>query len=286
MSDASWARWGLAVTWTTALFAVGRYLACLGLRYDEARVVINLLDRDYAGLLGRLDHAQAGPVGFLWLHKAMIDFVSFSEWGLRLPTMLAGVAVPLLMWSAVRKLTGVREATVCALLVWAHPQLGLFVGEVKQYSFDCVAVAGLLWLWSRLPTGRLAARWWTGLAILGVLMPWWTHGGLFGLAGFGLALAWRQFERRSGAWEWIKLLGLGLLWGAAVGLVYFVQLRTLTGEAWAREWWAIHFAPLPPGQSQAVVVVSLQVRPVFERHLLGLCIGTGVGNRSLVVVGP
>jgi 4-amino-4-deoxy-L-arabinose transferase-like glycosyltransferase len=64
----------------------------------------------------RLDYEQVGPVGFLWLHKAMHDFVSGSEWGLRLPTMLAGVAIPLLLWSVMKRLTGVNVAAVAVVL--------------------------------------------------------------------------------------------------------------------------------------------------------------------------
>lgn len=93
--DRLWSRvgWGLVVLgW---LLALGRYVARLGLRYDESRVTLNLLERDYAGLLQPLNYDQGAPVGFLWVHRAMIDWVSFSEWGAAFTDFDRGVADPL-----------------------------------------------------------------------------------------------------------------------------------------------------------------------------------------------
>ncbi len=222
-----------------------RYLARLGLRYDESRVVMNLLERNYAELLQPLDYDQGAPVGFLWLHKAMIDWVSFSEWGLRLPTLIAGLLIPWLVWDAARRLADPMAGTLAVLMVIFHREIGLYVPEVKQYAFDCAATAGMLWVWSRLPEGRHSFRVWLGLAVMGLILPWLSHAALFGMAGFGLALLWRTVAAKDDRGELMNVMGIGAVWSLGLAALYVLQLRELAGEEWAKVWWADHFAPLP-----------------------------------------
>ena len=244
-SERLWSRvgWGLVVLgW---VFALGRYVARLGLRYDESRVTLNLLERNYVELLQPLDYQQGAPVGFLWVHKAMIDWVSFSEWGLRLPTLIAGLLIPCLIWDAARRLANPMAGALAVLMVIFHREIGLYVPEVKQYAFDCATTAGLLWAWSLLPEGRLSFRIWVGLGLMGLVLPWLSHAALFGLAGFGLALLWRTVAAKGDKGEVAKVMGIGALWFFGVAALYVLQLHTLAEEEWAKVWWAKHFAPLP-----------------------------------------
>src|SRR5215471_14779449 len=47
------------------------YLRDPAMWHDEAALVLNVLDKSYAGLLGPLSFSEAAPPLFLWLEKAL-----------------------------------------------------------------------------------------------------------------------------------------------------------------------------------------------------------------------
>src|ERR1043165_139773 len=89
-------------------------LACIGLgflwrllRYcqgfpiwgDEAMLLLNILNRDYAGLTQHLRFAQVAPLFFLWLEKSAILIFGTSEWSVHLFPMLAGILALAVFWN-------------------------------------------------------------------------------------------------------------------------------------------------------------------------------------------
>src|SRR5437588_6568692 len=70
---------------------VAQYLANPSLWHDEALVTLNVMDRSYAQLLRPLDYEQAAPPLFLWAEKALLNTFGFSEYALRLVSLVAGV---------------------------------------------------------------------------------------------------------------------------------------------------------------------------------------------------
>ena len=57
--------------------------------HDEAAVVVNVLSRGYADLLGPLTFHEAAPPLFLWLEKAVCVVLGDGVFALRLPAFLA-----------------------------------------------------------------------------------------------------------------------------------------------------------------------------------------------------
>ena len=47
------------------------YLRGPAVWHDEAALIVNVLEKDYAGLLGPLRFHEAAPPLFLWLEKAV-----------------------------------------------------------------------------------------------------------------------------------------------------------------------------------------------------------------------
>src|SRR4051794_17777835 len=60
---------------------------------DEANVGLNLIERNALQLLGRLDHDQYAPVGFLLLAKLSTSLLGYSEQGFRSVGFLSGVVL-------------------------------------------------------------------------------------------------------------------------------------------------------------------------------------------------
>src|ERR1051326_1133788 len=112
---------------------------------DEAMLLLNILERDYAGLTQHLRFAQVAPLFFLWLEKTAILVFGTSEWSVHLFPMLAGLLALAVFWQTCR---GAFRPVVAGLAVSIFAVSYYPVRhacEVKPYSFDvCFAV---LFLW-------------------------------------------------------------------------------------------------------------------------------------------
>ena len=68
--------------------------------YDEAYLLVNIFNKNYAELCGPLRLNQAAPPLFLWTLRSLYLVAGSSEWAMRLPSLLASllamvVAIPL-----------------------------------------------------------------------------------------------------------------------------------------------------------------------------------------------
>src|SRR5438552_12039300 len=72
--------------------------------HDEAALVVNLLDKDFVGLLGPLRWHEAAPPLFLWIERAVVLILGDDILALRLFPFLANCAALLLMASVSRSL--------------------------------------------------------------------------------------------------------------------------------------------------------------------------------------
>ena len=127
---------------------VGRWGLAFPLWGDEAFVAVNLLDRDYLGLLQPLRHYQIAPLGFLWSEKFSLNFLGTSELALRALPCLAGCASLWFLWKA-----------CCRMFSWHVGLLALSIlavsyypirhaCEIKPYANDLLASSVLLWIFS------------------------------------------------------------------------------------------------------------------------------------------
>src|SRR5689334_11792537 len=80
---------------------VAQYAAGRSLWIDEAWLALNLIEKPFSALTGRLDFNQAAPVGFLLVEGALAKLIGYGEKTLRLFPLLCGVAsVPSFAWLA------------------------------------------------------------------------------------------------------------------------------------------------------------------------------------------
>jgi hypothetical protein len=113
---------------------------------DEASLALNFVERDFRGLLRELDNFQVAPLLFLWIEKAVHQWLGGSALLLRLIPLLAGVSALLLFWPLTRLcLTPLPASLAVAFLAVAHAPIHL-ASMVKPYSLDLFAATLLLTL--------------------------------------------------------------------------------------------------------------------------------------------
>ena len=113
-----------------------RFLLCFPLWPDEAYLAHNYLDRGYFDLLKPLDFIQIAPILYLWVQKTFVNLFGFSEYSLRLYSLLCGVAsLFVFRYLAGRLLRGTALVLAFAVFAVAYP-LVRYSGEAKPYGGD------------------------------------------------------------------------------------------------------------------------------------------------------
>lgn len=253
------------------------YLRNWSLWLDELLVAQQIIDRAWGGLFERLENGQNAPIGWLLAVKAAIGSAGASEFGLRLVPLLAGAAAVPVGWLAFGRLLGPVGALAALAVLALSWQTAAYGATVKQYSTD-VLVAGLvLWSAARAAGIRPLARTSRGggggprgpgfreprppadappaasvreparptlrslapLAILGLVVQWFSHPAVFMLGGAGLTLLIDAAARRR--WRLAGgLAAMALAWIGVFLVHYFLFLRL--DPTWEWDWLHAHWA--------------------------------------------
>lgn len=216
----------LGVVAVGVMWRVIRYLAGFPIWGDEAMLLVNLIDRDYAGLMSPLDHAQVAPLLFLWAEKTVLLAIGSAEQSLRLVPFLAGLAGLFVFWQACRaNLPPAVAGLALAILAVSYYPIRHSV-EVKPYALDLLFAATFIWLALGHLRQQGSLRWLMALTVLAPLAMWWSYPAVFVAASAAVVLLPRL---RTSPWSEraLYLLFLVLLGGSfflhysLVGLGYF-----------------------------------------------------------------
>jgi hypothetical protein len=225
------------------------YLRDPSLWHDEAALILNVLGKGFADLLGPLFFSEAAPPLFLWAERAVVLLLGDSTYALRLLPFLAGCAAVLLFLSVARTLLR-PEAVPWAVLLFAFNEHLLWhASEAKPYSLDVFAATALLAVWCRTRRWPLERQLFS-YAALAPLVVFLVYPGGFLLGALMLALLpalWRE-RRRLG--PWLGYAALVLSTGTAFLLLYLGPVRAQHNAAiencwvgsfppWDEAWWAV-----------------------------------------------
>jgi hypothetical protein len=209
---------GLAALGQVRVWATGR-----GLWGDELAIAINLHERTFTDLTGKLLYYQVAPVGWLFTGRALVVGFGQDERLLRLPSLVAGLAMLALVAVIADRAIGRWAAVAAVGLVGVSPAVLYYAGELKQYSVEAAVALGLVALGGTLTRRHATAVRWpvlaagAGFALVAVTL---SYSALVVLAGVGAGVvAYLALERRwwtaiasAAAIAPAGLLGAGLAW--------------------------------------------------------------------------
>jgi hypothetical protein len=207
--------------WGAVAFGVGLRLVEFAHRrslwIDEAMLALNVLTRDYAGLLLPLDWMQVAPPGYLWLERTAALVLGPGEPSLRLASLLAGTLLLPVAIPVARRLVHPTAALPVVTSLACNLSLVGYANEVKPYALDAFAALLLSWLTLRAldhsdGSGRL--RWALGILPLVSLPAAFVGAGALG------ALALREGRPRLGREWWIAC---GVWAGAAAASLWLAR---------------------------------------------------------------
>ena len=221
-----------------------QYAANRSFWHDEASLALNLVERSFGGLTRPLSYEQGAPIAFLFIEKTIMLILGNRDFILRLFPLVSGIIALYLLYRIAKDQFGISGMFALAM-VSVDSILVYYASELKQYTSDMMFA--LLMIFLSLPRMERPVRGRDFLLLggVGAFSIWASHPAAFVLAGIGLVMAFDRLWRKdytSLAW----LVGVGLVWFAALGAEYFLSLRYLAADPYLQFYWRKAFLPLPP----------------------------------------
>jgi hypothetical protein len=238
-------RWSWGFVGLGILLRALAYLQNFPLWWDEAFLAVNLLRRDYSGLMKPLDYGQVAPIFFLWAELASVRLLGFNEWALRLFPWICSIFGMVLFRVVAGRVLEARAMflAVAVFAVSVHPIR--HSADVKPYATDLLValiLQGLALLWWRRPE---ISRWLWVLTGFGPMALMLSHPSIFVVAGVGLTLAWPAWETRARNVR-LALIAYGVSTLSVYAALYVLFTRDQASVAapGMKEMWVRSFPPL------------------------------------------
>ena len=207
---------------------------------DEVWVGLSVLTRSYGGLLRPLSGEQAAPPGWLWLERFCTQLFGNSELALRLPELLAALALPVLVAVLGHRFLG-GWGWLPVAFVALSPYLVFYSAELKPYGPDATFTVLTILLTVCVLDHDLALPWllwWGGVMAVVAFLSW---PALVAVASSAVVIAFRAIlpavrQRRPAQLGWMAIANAP--WLAVVAWQYQVILRPLRHNRPLQEFWA------------------------------------------------
>jgi len=145
ISERIWWRafWALAmagVLWRLIRFAVG-----MPVWGDEAMLGLNIVNRDFSGLLLPLELHQVAPVVYVWLQKAVQIILGANEYSMRLVALVEGLAALAVLGVVLRRMLFLPEAVFAFGVIAVGTYSVRHSVELKPYAQDLLSSCLVWW---------------------------------------------------------------------------------------------------------------------------------------------
>jgi mannosyltransferase len=222
--------WPLAAL---VVLAAALRLSTLGLQsfwFDEAFTPVHVLHPSLFKTLDSITKTENSPP--LWYIVEWVSYRLFgtSEWALRLPSALAGIAMVPVAWGIGRELSGRATAIATAAIVAVSPIFVWYSQEARVYGLYALASGILILCFLRLlerpgDRGRLIA-----FAVAGIFALLTHYFTAFLLIGMGLWLLARPETRRAAI---APLAAIGV---AGLALLPLISSQGGRNTSWIGNW--------------------------------------------------
>ena len=250
-------------------FFIGvQYFYNRSLWFDEALLALNIINRDFAGLLSPLDYYQSAPVLFLLIERFFVQISGQGEMSLRAFPVLCSLFSVLLFYRIAPKLypnktTGLLASSLFCL----SPSLIYFSSEVKQYACDVLVLLLNYWVMFRHVEEKKTFRHPT-LSIVGIASVFLSNIAPVVLCTTGILLVAKGVRQRSFKNpENIKTYLVVASWMAAFAAYYFLFIAGHPLQQHMTDYWQKAFPPQNPFSIEFLKWCARAAKMVFTRIL-------------------
>ena len=279
----------VSLAWMAVALGVGlrvwEYLEFRQLYMDEESLLLNIVGRPVFEFDRVLENDQMAPPAFLAVERLLVLLPLSVKASARLFPLFCGVvSMPLLLAVSRRFLApGAVPFAVAAMALGDH--LIYYSAEIKQYSCDLALALAALWLAAPDPPHRWGGRP-LGLALFGLVAPWFSFTVVFVLAAVGLH--WIVTAGRSGesGWNWRgSALAAAVcgFWLASFAACFALARSILSPRDFIWIWWNFAFLPIPPRTWAEVSLLGETLANVFINPI-GLITPLGMPGTAVLAV--
>jgi hypothetical protein len=235
--------WGFVILGLAArLF---RYALCFPLWDDESFLSANLIGRSYAQLAEPLEYHQVAPLLFLWAQKFLTNWLGFSEWTLRLLSLVSGVgSLFLFRYVASKLLRGPALLFAVAIFAVAYPGIR-YACEAKPYGSDLgvgLAMLAMAVAWWQRPQ---QARWLWALTLFAPVATGLSFPAAFVGGGLSLVIGYAlRGEGTCRTWLAWWAFNVALLAGFIAFCLTAIAVQHRAENGFMTEFWNDAFPPL------------------------------------------
>ena len=207
-----------------AILRLVEYFAVRSLWLDEAMLANNIMGRGFVALLGPLGESQNAPWLFLLGERAAAVTFGANEMALRLIPLLAGLALPWVMWLTAKRLTDTTTALIATAMAVLSPLLVYYANEVKPYSTDALLTVAFVLATSRALDRTQERAPWAVLVLGGAGALLASFPVMFVLAAVWCTIAASPAARASVSGRRALVIA-PIVWGTAFAFPYFLVIR-------------------------------------------------------------
>ena len=245
-----------AIAVAGAALVVYQWAVARPLWLDEEMIAINIRDRGFASLAGKLSLEQSAPYGWLVLERLSLLIFGSGERSLRLVPMLFGLSTIATAWWIGRRWLGWLSTSILVLMCSVGQWVSYSFVELKHYSADvCFALLLPALAAYALETDRVAL-WWIAVAVAQVL----ANGALFVTPLCAAALVVLVLQRRGSAAA-VRAAWPGLVWAAVFAVNYALVLRPAQTSEFLQGYWQTQFPPTSSGAMAMVAWIGGKLAP-------------------------
>jgi hypothetical protein len=276
-----WIRWAVVATIAAGVaWRLVRYLGQFPIWGDEAMLLLNIFERDYAGLTGYLRFAQVAPLLFLWQEKTALLVFGTAEWSVHLFPFGAGIGAFLIFWRTCHTSFPPMVAGLAAAVLAVSYYPVRHACEVKPYAFDLLYSALYAWITLVCLRSPGQLRWLIALVAVTPIAVFSSYPSVFVAGAASIVLL---TQMRSASWAqrgWFGLFNVVLLasFVAHYGIVAHQQIDTEEAQRareFLRTYWHDAFPP------DDLLVWPLWLLNVHTGNMLAYPIGANHGGSTL-----
>jgi hypothetical protein len=209
---------------------------------DEASLSINIVQRDYAGLLLPLAHNQVAPVLFLWIEKFFTNIFGPNEIGLRFFPMLSALSSMPFFYLLVKQLTGDRRIALVSLFIFSFSSMMIYYSsEVKQYSTDVLCGIAMACFFHEVTREGTSRKWLYLLGVSGIVSIFLSNITVILLSAFTLYFVFIFIKNKKAD---VPVLLTGIILWSFFGFYFLRFIYHHPGEANMLNYWKNDFMPL------------------------------------------